>query len=40
MSEHIQAPRGTQDVLPDMAVGFQAVVVASSRFIKPCTWML
>lgn len=35
MSERFQAPRGTQDVLPETAAGFQAVEQAARRIFEP-----
>ena len=35
MSEKIQAPRGTQDVLPELAAGFHAVEDAARRLFEP-----
>ncbi|MEJ7786897.1 MAG: histidine--tRNA ligase [Solirubrobacteraceae bacterium] len=35
MSEKIQAPRGTQDVLPELAAGFHAVEEAARRLFEP-----
>jgi histidyl-tRNA synthetase len=35
VSDRIQAPRGTQDVLPEMAAGFQAVEQAARRLFEP-----
>ena len=35
MSERIQAPRGTQDVLPELAAGFHAVESAARRIFEP-----
>lgn len=35
MSEKIQAPRGTQDVLPELAAGFHAVEAAARRLFEP-----
>jgi histidyl-tRNA synthetase len=35
MAERIQAPRGTQDVLPELAAGFHAVEDAARRLLEP-----
>ncbi|MEA2144927.1 MAG: histidyl-tRNA synthetase, partial [Solirubrobacteraceae bacterium] len=35
MSEKIQAPRGTQDVLPELAAGFHVVEDAARRLLEP-----
>jgi histidyl-tRNA synthetase len=35
VSEHIQAPRGTQDVLPEQAAGFHLVEETARRLLKP-----
>jgi histidyl-tRNA synthetase len=35
VSEKLQAPRGTQDVLPEMSAGFHAVESAARRILEP-----